>query len=107
MKKLKVLLVAILAMFFLAACSSSEPDYTTEQAESALNEGENIEGKTVEITVDKFIPDGTLGYTIWTGEHLNFVSSENPEVKEGDTITVKVTKVESALGSFIINYEKQ
>lgn len=107
MKKIKILLVAFLAMFFLAACGSSEPDYTTEQAEAALNDGENIEGKTVEITVDEFIPDGTLGYTIWTGEHLNFISSENPEVKEGDTIVVKVTKVKSALGSYIINYEKQ
>ena len=53
-----------------------------------------IDGKTVKITVDKFIPDGTLGYTIWSGEHLNFISSTNPEVKEGDEIMVKVIEID-------------
>ncbi|MEO1768256.1 hypothetical protein [Candidatus Enterococcus ferrettii] len=104
MKKIKGLLVAFLAVFFLAACGSSEPDYTTEQAEAALNAGEDIEGKTVSITVDKLVPNSAFGYNIQTGEHLNFVSENNPKVDNGDSLIVKVSNVKSVAGSFVIEY---
>lgn len=110
MKKIvRVMLVSLVGLFILGACGSKEikADYTTEEAETALNDGKSIDGKTVSITVDKFIPDGTLGYTIWSGEHLNLISSTNPKVKEGDKIVVKVKKVENVLGSWLISYEKQ
>lgn len=85
----------------------SEVDYDSISSfESALNDGDDVEGKTVEITVDEFVPDSAFGYNIQTGEHLNFCSLDNPGVKEGDTLIVKVTDVESVLGSFIIYYEK-
>ncbi|WP_424685179.1 hypothetical protein [Enterococcus sp.] len=109
MKKIvRVLLVSLIGLFILTACGSKEikPDFTTEEAETALNDGKSIDGKTVSITVDKFIPDGTLGYTIWSGEHLNLISSTNPKVEEGDKIIVKVKKVENSLGSWFISYEK-
>ncbi|EMF0589562.1 TPA: hypothetical protein QFP75_001182 [Enterococcus faecium] len=111
MKKfIKIIFVGVLVSLFLVGCSSNsqekKADYTTEQAEEALNNGESIDGKTVKITVDKLVPDSAFGYNIQTGEHLNFVSSENPNVKEGDSLVVKVTKVESTLGSFIITYTK-
>ena len=67
----------------------------------------NLEGKTVAVTVDEFVPDSAVGYNIQTGEHLNFVSSENPDVKKGDKVILKAKKIESTLGSFIITYEKQ
>ncbi|WP_430597008.1 hypothetical protein [Enterococcus sp. DIV0174] len=109
-KVVKVVFIGMLALLFLAGCGSSskeqKADYTTEQAEKALNEGKSIDGKTVKITVDELVPDSAFGYNIQTGEHLNFVSSENPKVEKGDTLVVKVTKVESMLGSFIISYEK-
>lgn len=105
MKKLSVLL---LALGLLTACGgASEPDYTTEQFEEALLNGEDLSGKTVSVTVDELVPDSAFGYNIQTGEHLNFVSSKNPNVKKGDEIVVKVEEVESVLGSFIITYEKQ
>lgn len=108
-KVIKTLFVGLFSLILLSVCGAKEPkaDYTTSEAETALNDGKSIDGKTVKITVDKFIPDGTLGYTIWSGEHLNFISSTNPEVKEGDEIVVKVKKVENALGSWLISYEKQ
>ncbi|MCL4608348.1 hypothetical protein LQ042_09370 [Enterococcus faecium] len=111
MKKIiKIIFVGVLVSLFLVGCSSNsqekKADYTTEQAEEALNNGESIDDKTVKITVDKLVPDSAFGYNIQTGEHLNFVSSENPNVKEGDSLVVKVTKVESTLGSFIITYTK-
>ena len=102
--------IGILALLLFTGCGSStkeeKADYTTEQAEKALNDGESIDGKTVKITVDKLVPNSAFGYNIQTGEHLNFVSSENPNVKEGDSLVVKVSKVESTLGSFIITYTK-
>ena len=109
MKKVVKLFLGVALLVVLTACSSgkkSEADYTTKEFESALKDGENLTGKTVEVEVDKLVPDGALGYTVWSGEHLNFVSSENPNVKEGETMVVKVEEVTSALGSFIIRYEK-
>lgn len=109
MKKLRVVFIILFIGLFLAACGSTEKkaDFTTKEAETALNNGEDINGKTVEITVDEYVPDGALGYTIQTGEHLNFVSSDNPNVEKGDTIIVKVVKTENVLGSFVMTYEKQ
>lgn len=107
MKRLILLLVS--ASLFLTACGSkeAEPDYTTKEFEEALNNGEDLTGKTVLITVDALEPSSAFGYNIQTGEHLNFVSPGNPNVKEGDELLVKVEEVASIMGSFIINYKKQ
>lgn len=77
-----------------------------ESFEAALNEGKNLEGKVVRFTAVKLVPDSAFGYDIWAGEHLNFVSSRNPDVQAGDTVTVRVSTIESIIGSWIINYEK-
>lgn len=104
----KLIFVLLAGIFLLGACGSTpEPDYTTEQLESALNEGENPEGKIVSVKVNELIPDSAFGYNIHAGEHLNFVSSENPNVEAGDEIIAKVEKVESLMGSYIITYEQQ
>ena len=77
-----------------------------ESFETALNEGKNLEGKIVRFVAGEFHPNSAWGYNVWAGEHLNFVSSEHPDIQEGDTVVVKVTTVKNALGSWIINYEK-
>ena len=77
-----------------------------ESFEAALNEGKNLEGKVVRFIAGEFHPDSKLGYNVWAGEHLNFVSSRNPDIQEGDTVTVKTTTIENMAGSWIINYEK-
>lgn len=83
------------------------PDYSDEASfEAALNNGENLTGKTVLITVRKLVPKSAFGYNIQTGENLNFCSTSHPKVNEGDTIVVKVTDVESVLGSYVIYYKK-
>ncbi|MGG5341178.1 hypothetical protein [Enterococcus sp. AZ192] len=109
MKKIKMLLFAMFISLVLVGCGSkvAEPDYTEKEAEIALNNGENLEGKTVQVKVATFVPDGALGYTIQAGKHLNYISSDNPNVKEGDEIVVKIKKVENVLGSFVMSYEKQ
>lgn len=77
-----------------------------ESFEAALNEGKKLEGKVVRFIAGEFHPQSKLGYNVWAGEHLNFVSSRNPDIKEGDTVTVKTTTIENMAGSWVINYEK-
>lgn len=77
-----------------------------ESFEAALNRGENLEGKTVSFYAKEIHPDSALGYNVWSGEHLNFVSSRNPDISVGDTVTVKATTIKNLLGSWIIDYEK-
>lgn len=111
MKKLVVLLGSFLMLaLVLAGCGGTnnvKADYTTKQFETALNKGDNLEGKTVSVEVDKLVPNSAFGYNIEAGKHLNFVSTDNPNVKKGDKVILKVTKVQSTLGSYIITYEKQ
>lgn len=109
MKKIKYFISILVLIVSFAACGAKEvkPDYTTNEAETALNNGEDLTGKTVQFTVDKYVPDGSLGYTIQTGEHLNFISTENPNVKSGDTVIAKIKKVENLMGSWIITFDKK
>lgn len=90
-----------------SASPSAKTYATAAEAETALNSGEDLTGSIITFTVDEFEPNSAFGYNMMTGEHLNFVSSSNPNVGVGDTVTVKVTSVSSTLGSFVINYEMQ
>lgn len=106
-KKVAVLImICTLLALSIFGCGKVSPDYSNAaDFEAALNNGDDLTGKTVSIDVDNFEPQSAFGYDIWAGEHLNFVSSNNPNVKEGDTITVKATEIKSVLGSWIITYE--
>ncbi|MCG0798408.1 MULTISPECIES: hypothetical protein [Lactiplantibacillus] len=105
MKKMSIGFVAIIAIIFtLAGCGNKKPDYTASTAESALNANKDIEGKTVQFKVNKVVPNSAFGYNLETGKHLNFVSSENPKVNKGETVTVKVKKTSSSVGSWVISY---
>ncbi len=109
-KNLGVCLVSVGICLFLTACGSeakqAEVDYTVEEAENALNNGESINGQVVDVTVDQFVPNSTFGYNIQSGAHMNFVSNKNPNVAEGDTVTIHVKEVENVLGSYIITYDE-
>ena len=107
MKKRIVLLLSLFSLtFLLAACSKTpaKADYSESKFETALNDGKNLKGKTVKLKVAKLEPQSAFGYNILAGDHLNFVNEENPDVKKGDTVIVKVKKVASTLGSWIITY---
>lgn len=107
MKKIVVFLVSVLAVFSLVACGSQEKEVlSTAKFEEEVNKGSNMEGSIVEITVDEFVPDSAFGYNIQTGQHLNFVSTSHPDVKQGDVLKVKVESVESMFGSYIVTYKK-
>lgn len=107
MKKFVGFVSILFLGIFLSGCGvedQAKADYSTKEAETALNDGEDIEGKTVNITVDKLVPNSAFGYNIQTGEHLNFVSENNPKVDDGDSLIVKVKNVKSVAGSFVIEY---
>ena len=115
MRKMRLGIVVLLAsaMLSLLLCScgggssGTEVDYGDAQAfEEALNRGENLENKTLMFTVTELHPDSALGFNVCGGEHLNFISSRNPDLKVGDTAGVKATEITSLLGSWIIKYEK-
>ncbi|WP_233278828.1 hypothetical protein [Floricoccus penangensis] len=72
-----------------------------------MNAGDDLTGKTVEVRVAKLVPNSAFGYNIEAGKHLNFVSPENPNVKEGDTVVLKVDKITSTMGSYVITYKKE
>ena len=105
---LSVVLVLCLIGCIATGCGSTVSIDYEEVAdfESALNNGEDLTGKTVTFTVKAVVPDSAFGYNLQAGEHLNFCSSKNPGAKEGDTVTVKVIEVKSVLGSYIISYKK-
>lgn len=73
--------------------------------EQAVNNGEELAGKTVTFTVKGVRPDSILGYNLYGGEHLNFVSNEGIGINEGDEITVIVTDVKKVItDSYKISY---
>lgn len=108
MKKVTKIIAIISTIFCLtviiSACGQKKADYTAKTAESALNSGEDLKGKTVKFKVQKLEPNSAFGYNMETGKHLNFVSNDNPKVKDGDTVIVKVKKITSTMGSYIITY---
>lgn len=112
-----VVLVVAVAAFFVVKALMDDPavpggdenslqiDYTEEEFEDALNAGENTVGKVVKFKVAEIKPDSFCGFDLWSGMHLNFCSSEDPEVAVGQELTVKIVDVSTTLGSYIINYE--
>ena len=105
-KNIAILILVVLTISIFISCSNASIDYpNVEDFELALNEGEDLTGKSVTFTVDDLVPNSAFGYNMQAGEHLNFCSSSNPNVKEGDTVTVKVIEISSLMGSYIIKYE--
>lgn len=96
----------LVCVLMLAGCGSATTalDYgDAESFEAALNAGENLEGKTVRFYASELHPDSAMGYNVWAGEHLNFISARNPDIKAGETVDVKATEITSSMGSWFIN----
>ena len=75
-------------------------EYSSDhEFEVALNHSKNPIGAIVHFVVREVHPDSVYGYNIWAGQHLNFVSTYDPHVKAGDNITVRVTAIETFMGS--------
>ena len=92
----------------LCSCQQKDEmhiDYlTAEKYEEALNEGENTIGKIVKFIPVELHPESPLGYNIWAGEHLNFISDFDPKATVGEPLVIKVETVKSLLSSWLITY---
>lgn len=82
-------------------------DYTdAESFESALNDGAEVSGKIVQFDVVEYKPGSAMGINCWSGEHLNFISENELNIKKGDIIIGRITEEPSkTLGSWKIRYE--
>ncbi len=122
MRKILSLALALLLTFALTSCGSEtqngsnskkettaksiKVDYENEVVfEKALNDGIDVTGKTVKFTADELHPDSLVGYNIWSGEHLNFVSESDPGIKQGQVVTAKILKYTTEMGSWYLSYE--
>ena len=83
-------------------------DYgNAESFESAINNGEKVNGKVVRFIVNNYEPESILGINCWAGEHLNFIFDNEIDVNVGDTIIGRVTEEANKLivGSWEIKIE--
>ena len=89
----------------VSAAKKAKIKYNTAfKIEKALNKGQDLSGKTVRFKVTKLVPNSAFGYNLETGKHLNFVSTSHPKVKKGQTVTLKIKKISSMFGSYVITY---
>ena len=86
--------------FSLCGCGSNDKTEEivinygdAESFEAALDEGENLENKVVQFVAGEIDPDSLYGYSVKAGDDMKFVSSRNPDIKEGDIVTVKVKQL--------------
>lgn len=91
----------------LSDSSNVTLDYSdSSEFENALNSNQKVNGKTVKFYVNEYHPDSFWGINCWAGEHLNFISDNELDVKTGDYIIGRV-KEEPAkfFDSWKIKYE--
>lgn len=69
-----------------------------ESLETALNNGEQVNGKLVQFEVLEYKPSSALGINCWAGEHLNFILEEELDVSAGDIIIGLVIEEASSVG---------
>ena len=64
-KTIAILILMILTVSIFISCSNTSVDYpNVEDFELALNEGEDLTGRTVTFTVDDLVPNSAFGYNM-------------------------------------------
>lgn len=105
MRDLLMMLLVLGVIFILLVGCSSGADYSMEQLKGEMESGNTVKGKTVEVKVDKVVPNEAFGYVIEAGGNLHFVHQKKPEVDKGDTLTVEVEDYSFMFGEYIITYK--
>lgn len=86
-----------------SVASSSNDVISTSDAEDQLNNGQSIDGKTVDVELFDVINASELGQNLQAGKHLNFYpSTQQYNLKAGDHVKFKISEVKSELGSWLI-----
>lgn len=98
-----IVVIVVAGFLIFTQMSTTKADYTTTQAEKQLNAGKSIDGKIVDVKIEKNVTDGPLGQDLWAGKHLNFYPSKQQyNLKKGQHILFKVSSAKSTLGSWYI-----
>ena len=103
--RMTLVLLAVCSLVLLSACGPKVDYRSAEAVEKALNAGEKLDGKIGRVKVNK-VTDSGLGYVAEAGEHLNFYSVNDPMIKDGSTITVRIDTATNLLGVWMITYTK-
>ena len=111
MKKYRtaVCLILVFAMTVaLSACGGPKVliDYAdAESFEAALRSGENLEGKVVQFVISEVYPNSPFGYSVSAGDGLYFIPQKQTDLKAGDTVTARATRIAGFFGMWFIAYE--
>lgn len=118
-----VWLILIACLFLLTGCSiesdniqnntiienasnESTIDYINEETfEQYLNSEIDTKGKNVKFVVKDYKPNSALGCNSQAGEHLNFISKTDLQLKNNDEVIGKIISTKKFLGTWIIDYE--
>lgn len=86
-----------------SSSSAIKANLSTADAESQLNNGQNIDGKIVDVEIFEAINSSELGQNLQAGEHLNFYpATQQYNLKAGDHVKFKVEAAKDELGSWLI-----
>lgn len=105
MKRLYLGLLLFIVLLLLSGCGGEKADYTTSEFETAVNNGEDVSGKTVLVEVNQVVSNIAFGYVIEAGDSLHFTNSVNPDLEEGDTLLVEVSEYVNFFGEYTVPYE--
>ena len=83
---------------------NSHPDFTEEKLKIALENGESVEGKTVEVEVVDVLDSPIMGNLFYTSNDLVFQSEVDNGVKIGQSGKVKIRDAHKIAGAWVINY---
>lgn len=84
---------------------NQETNYSEDELEQKLNDNEDVINKIVEFKTKDNPVSNSYGYDIFAGEHLNFVSYDEPNIKKDDIVIARIIDVEKIMNSYIIRYK--
>lgn len=102
---MKKFIIILLGFIFLTACGM-EADYNTQELQEALDNGEDVAGKTALVEVTDVVENVAFGYVMEAGDTLHFINSVKPNHKEGDKVLVEIEKYVKFFDAYTILYRE-
>ncbi|MEG0239477.1 MAG: hypothetical protein RR643_04935 [Anaerorhabdus sp.] len=96
--------LGIILSLFVVINWNDTADYDQNTALSALENGDSLVGKTIDVEVSD-TTESLLGFVFYTSNDLTFINDEILDINKGDWGRVKVVEANKLLGSWVITYE--
>lgn len=105
MKKLIIGIVSlILAFLVVAVLVYDEADYTIDSLLVAMDNGDNVSGKTVKCVVTDLAEHPVIGYGLYTdSDELVFTSTLPLNVNVGDEVIITIDDYKNLLGVYTVS----